>query len=1093
MSRPAAGSSRAGGGRAVDVELHLHTAYSFGQGASLPEEYVTRAAELGYKILAVTDRDSLAGALEFALAAKAWGIRPVTGAELTLRTGGRLVLLAESRRGYANLCRLISLAHRADRRRPALDPAELSGRTEGLVCLTGGRRSDLARLIEGADRAAARDLIRRYLGLFGPQNLFFEVQNNLAPGDRARNRALEALADEFGVGLVATGDVHYHRPDRGLLQGALVAIHHNRPLDLAGQLCYPNDRFYLRPPAELGAAFADYPEAVRNARELAERLAGFDLTRDLGYRLPDFQAEGDRPADVVLAEYCRRRLDEVYNRFTDPVLYRRAQERLEEELRLIAGHNLAGFFLVYRDIVRLIREVAAEVRGSAPVSPVLGRGSSVSSLVCYLIGLSRVDPVAANLFLGRFLNEGMQSLPDIDIDMPREIRERVILRIYQHYGPEHAALVAAVSTFRLRGAVRAVGKALGLPAGEVDRLARLCEDGSARAIRAELRRRPEYRVRLGEALWARFADLVEALAGFPRQLGQHIGGMVISSTPLIEMVPIIPAAIPGRFICQWDKDSCEDAGFAKIDFLSLGMLSAVEEAVDLIAENGGPLIDLSRIPFDDPAVYDMFGRADTIGTFQMGSRAQRQLLVQTRPRNLKELADQDALVRPGPGNGGGGRIYARRKHGLEPVTYDHPKLEPYLAHTYGVMVYQDQAIQAAMAIGGFSPAKADALRRALSRRRSEAAIAAFWEDFRQGALAQGIPEATARRVFDKIRGFSAYGYPQSHAVAFAQLAYQTAWLKLYYPAEFLCALLNNYPLGFYAPDVLVKDAQRHGVVVLPPDVNLSRAKCTIEGGAVRLGLAFVKGIGEAGARAIEEARRDGPFRWLGDLARRVNLPRQALENLILVGACDSFGLGRRELLWQLGLVLGGRRAGGAWQPALPLDPGRLPRLPEMSSWDRMLADYRVMGLSTAYHPLALLRPALGEGVVPLGALGGLPDGTRVVVAGLVVARQRPENARGICFITLHDEFGEADVVILPGLYERHRDTVRTAPLLVVAGRVDRSRGSLSLLAEEVRRLRVPAAGMPAAGHSGPGGWDLRLIEPPGLAALGEVGAAHSFR
>ena len=1086
---------------AVDVELHLHTAYSFGQGASLPEEYVIRAAELGYKILAVTDRDSLAGALEFALAAKAWGIRPVTGAELTLRAGGRLLLLAENRTGYANLCRLISLAHRADRRRPALDPADLAGRTDGLVCLTGGHRSDLARLIAAGDRGAARTLIRRYVDLFGIRNVFLEVQNNLAPGDKARNQALAELGEEFGVGLVATGDVHYHVPERGLLQSALIAIHHNLPLDLAGHLCYPNDRFYLRPPAELGAAFADYPQAVKNARDLAERLAEFDLTRDLGYRLPDFQAEGDRPADAVLAEYCRRRLEEVYNRFTDPGLYRRARERLEEELRLIAMHNLAGFFLVYRDIVRLIREVAAEVRGPRAAlnpTPVLGRGSSVSSLVCYLIGLSRVDPVAANLFLGRFLNEGLQSLPDIDIDMPREIRERVILRIYERYGPDHAALVAAVSTFRLRGAVRTVGKALGLPAGEVDRLARLSEDGSARAIRAELARRPEYRRRLGEPVWARFAELVEALAGFPRQLGQHIGGMVISSTPLIEMVPIVPAAIPGRFICQWDKDSCEDAGFAKIDFLSLGMLSAVEEAVDLIAENGGPLIDLSRIPFDDPAVYDMLGRADTIGTFQMGSRAQRQLLVQTRPRNLKELADQDALVRPGPGNGGGGRIYAPRKHGLEPVTYDHPKLEPYLAHTYGVMVYQDQAIQAAMAIGGFSPARADALRRALSRRRSEQAIAAFWEEFRRGALAQGIPEATARRVFDKIRGFSAYGYPQSHAVAFAQLAYQTAWLKLYYPAEFLCALLNNYPLGFYAPDVLIKDAQRHGVVVLPPDINLSRARCTLEGGAVRLGLAFVKGIGEAGARTIEDARRDGPFRWLGDLVRRTGLPRQALENLILVGACDGFGLGRRELLWQLGLVLGGRRAGGAWQPALPLDPGPVPRLPEVSTWDRMLADYRVMGLSVAYHPVGLLRPALGEGVVPLGALPGLPDGTRVTAAGLVVARQRPENARGLCFITLHDEFGEADVVILPGLYERRRDVIRTAPLLVVAGRIDRSRGSLTLLAEDVGRLRVPvripeSAADPPEGRRPLNPTVLRLIEPPGLAALAGVPAAHSFR
>ncbi len=643
----------------INAELHLHSAYSFGQGASLTEEYVGRAAELGYTHLAITDRDSLVGALEFAQAAKAWSIQPIVGAELSLCGGGRILLLAENRRGYGNLCRLITLAHAQDRRSPALNPLDLKAYTDGLICFTGGHRSDLALLLETRDKAASEGLINRYIQWFGHKSVFLEVQHNLAPGDTDRNRHLNDLAKSKKIGLVATGDVHYHDQARHRLQDTLVAISLNQPLEMLERYRYPNDQFFLRHPKLTERVFASYPKALVNAAMLAERCASFDLTRDLGYQLPAFQTSGYDSADSALADYCRSALDDKYDNRINPSLRRKAEERLEEELRLINMHGLSGFFMVYRDIVQIIREVSTEVRGTGPrgqltIPPVLGRGSSVSSIVCYLIGLSRVDPVTTGLFLGRFLNEGLQSLPDIDIDMPRDVREEVILRVYERYGHEHTALVAAVSTYHIRGAVRAVGKALGLPPGEISRIAKLSQGGSARHIYQEMARRPEYKNRLKEPIWHHFTDLVETIAGFPHHLGQHVGGMIISSTPLVDMVPITPSAISGRYICQWDKDSCEDAGFAKIDFLSLGMLSATEDAVEFIAQGGGPLVDLGRISYDDPSVYDLLCEADTISTFQMGSRAQRQLLVQTLPRNLKELAEQDALVRPGPGNGGGG-------------------------------------------------------------------------------------------------------------------------------------------------------------------------------------------------------------------------------------------------------------------------------------------------------------------------------------------------------------------------------------------------------------------------------------------------------
>jgi error-prone DNA polymerase len=1077
------------------AELHLHSCWSLLEGASTPEELVMRALELGYATLALTDHDGLYGSMEFAQVCKANGIRPITGAELTIASQEgeephHLTLLAADPppAGYSNLCRLITHAYAHDRLAPALDPSLLAEHAEGLICLSGCRKSRLARLVTEGRYREAEAWAKELRDWFGPENFYVELQNNLVYGDRERNRRLAELAATLGVGTVATGNVHYHARERHRLQDVLVAIKHRSTLDGCHRERRENSEYYLKSPEEMAELFRDYPEAVANSRRIAERCA-FDLTSDLDYRFPDFAGEEGEPADEALERLCRRRLGERYGAL-EPGLRREAEERLEEELRLIRHHKLSGFFLVYRDLLELATEVAAEVRGKhsaralGNLPPGRGRGSSVSSIVCYLIGLSHVDPVKCKLFLGRFLNEELASVPDIDLDFARDIREELILRVYERYGHEHAALVSSFATYRIRSAVRDVGKALGLPEAELDKLAKRSEGGSAKNLREEMEALPEFRDRVDAPLWRDLIDLAEQLAGMPRHVSQHVGGMVIASQPLVDLVPVQPAAWEGRYICQWDKDSVDDARFIKVDFLALGMLSAVEECLELIVESGKRPVDLSRIPYDDPAVYDDICRADTVGVFQIESRAQMQTLPRTQPRNLEDLAVQVAIIRPGPIVGGAVNPYVRRRQverdqadrppeERDPVAvYDHPLLEPVLKDTLGVVLFQDQVLEVAMALAGFSAGQGEALRRAMSRKRSHTAMAGFWEQFREGAAEKGVPERVARGIFDKLLAFSEFGFPKSHAAAFAILAYQSAWLRRYYPTEFYTALFNAQPMGFYPPHVLTNDAKRHGIEVLPPDVNRSGAKCIVEplvdGGreALRIGFAYAKNVGPAAAVRIERERAErSEYRSLTDFVRRLALAdgrgalkREGIESLIQVGAFDGFGLPDepsstwRELLWQLGLLY--RSPSPQFPLPLPTAQDEV-SLPDFSDWERLKADYAVLSLSPSYHPMQFLRPYLGEGVVGTAHLAGVADGSMVDVAGLVVCRQRPGTAKGFVFLLLEDEYGMANVVVRPDLYTRYRSLVRTEPFVRIRGRLERRDGTTNLLAEEFEALAVP--------------------------------------
>jgi error-prone DNA polymerase len=1090
------------------VELHCHSAFSFLDGASHPVELAGAAAEQGHEAVALCDHDGIYGAMELAQAAKPLGVRAITGAEVTLDDGSHLTLLCEDRGGYRNLCRLLTKAHAHTRvwaqdagegwaeswaldaprarERPRVEPkvgepavtlADVEAHAEGLVCLSGcARDGAVARRVEAGDHVGAAAAARRLLAAFGPERFRVELQRPFARHDRRRNRLLAELAERLGVPAVATGNVHAHDRSRTALQDAFVAVRNGRTLDESESLRRGNSSHVLAPPEAMAERFSDHPEAVHESGRLADRLR-FDLGEDLGYRYPGSEDPG---ADRRLAELCRHRLDE---RYAGRPTHAAAVGRLEEELRVIASLRLSGFFLLHRDMLELAREVAAEVRGASAARALLppgrGRGSSVSSIVCYLTGLSHVDPVECDLFLGRFLNEEITALPDIDLDFPRDIRDVLIPRVHDRYGPERSALVAAFATYQVRSAIRDLAKTLGLPPGEIERLARYADPWQGNEIEDEVGQvqaaTPKgapaggHPARRRSSRWEALTRLVRDVAGLPRHIGQHSGGMVISTEPLIDVCPVMPAAMEGRQMVQWDKDSCADAGFLKIDLLGLGMLSAVERCVDLIHEARHEHVDLSRIDLGDRRVYREIQEAQTTGVFQIESRAQMQMLKRTLPESLDDLTVQVALVRPGPILGGAVHPYIERKKRLreEPgyeVPYEHPSLEPVLRDTLGAIVFQDQVIEVAMAFAGFTPGEAEGLRRAMSRKRSEAAMRVHEEKFVSGGMANGASEETARRVYDQIVGFSGFGFPKAHSAAFGLLAYQSTWLRVHYGPEFLCALLNEQPMGFYPPDALAHEAQRRGIAVRPPCVAAGRVDCSVEEGAVRLGLGYVSGVRAEEVRALVEERERRPYRSIGDLASRSGAGSETLERLAWAGACDVLIKDptppveerRRQALWLLGAAYPSTATGGGRQLALPLDPEQAPRLREMTAWDRMLADLGSTSVTLNEHPVELMRPGLGPGFLTSAELESTRHGARVRVAGLVVARQRPATAKGVTFMLLEDEAGTINLIVTPPVYERFRLTVRAEPFVIAAGRLERHEGVTNILVEEIARLERPA-------------------------------------
>ena len=1087
------------GKRSPYIELHCHSAYSFLDGTSLPEELAVAACERGYSAMALTDHDSLAGSMEWAQSAPTYGVRPLHGAELScllpdVDAARHLTLLVMNACGWRNLCRIITRAHRdtrVDLRRPRAPAVPLEfvlEHAEGLICLSGC----------ASHGVEDEETMRRLLEGFASERLRVELQRPFLRHDRARNRAREALARRLGLRCVATGDVHAHTRRRALLQDAFVAARHHLTLEASEPLRRGNHGHTLTSPEKMAARFVDHPEAVLESALVAEMLE-FKLDDDLGYQYP---RERDASAQHELAELCHARLEDHYRESSSRMRHE-ARVRMEQELRLIEQLRLAGFFLLHHQMLMLAREVAVEVRGPGSVRSALppgrGRGSSVSSLVCFLTGLSHVDPVENELAIGRFLNEELSSVPDIDLDFPRDIREVLIPRVHDHFGRDRAALVASYPSFRSRAAIRELGKVLGLPPGEIERVARASEgfvpgdwshgdrpfespSGVAGDIVAALGAD-----RVSSSRWEWLARLAAEARGLPRHLSQHPGGMIISTQPLIDCCPIVPAAMAGRQMVQWDKDSCADARFLKIDLLGLGMLSAVERCVELVERTRGKRIDFSRLPYDDEPTFAAIQVADTVGVFQIESRAQMQSLLRTRPRTLKDLTIQVAIVRPGPIQGGAVNPYIERlqKQRADPsyeVPYLHPSLKDVLQETLGTIIFQDQVMEVSQAFAGFSPGQADSLRRAMSRKRAASEIEKLHQSFVEGARRHSGAEAVvAERIWEMVAGFAGFGFPKAHSAAFALLAYQSTWLRVHYGPEFLCALLNEQPMGFYAPDSLVHEAARRGLTLLPADVNASEIDCTVDCNlAVRLGLRYIKDVSRDDIESLVAAREaDGPFHSLGDLAARAGVGRAALEQLAWSGACDRVGGAggsddsaatgspapaessrRRTALWQLGVVTPGRGVPSGTQLALPLDPPGAPALRPLGRLQQLLAEYATTGVTLSGHVMEVLRPRLPDGILRSAQLAEASHGMTVTVAGLVIARQRPGTASGLVFMLLEDESGTANLIIPSALYERQRALVRSEPLLLAVGRLEKlpaAGGAINVLVSGLRALESALA------------------------------------
>jgi error-prone DNA polymerase len=1083
------------------AELHCWSNFSFLEAASHPEELAAAAASAGLAGLALTDRDGLYGAVRFAKAAKEHKLPAICGAELTLELPGaapvrasrparpahevptrtpRIVLLAEDARGYANLCELLSLAQLRGRKRDArarLD--DFAGRTDGLIALSGGANGLVERALRARDDDGAFAIGARLRDLF-PGRFYLELQHHLRPEDGALVHALVALAQRLEVPYVATNGVAYVDRADARLCDVLTCVKYKAALDTAGTLLRPNAEYGLKTPGQMARLFARYPQALANTLAIAERCT-FRLEKLAG-QFPYFPVpEGEASHHSYLRTLVYAGARERYGRpFSAKV-----ERQLEYELGIIARMELSGYFLVVWDISRAAKE--RRVLGQ-------GRGSAANSAVCYALGITAVDPIAGDLLFERFLSEERNEIPDIDIDFAHQDREQVLQYVYERYGRHHAAMVAEVITYRTRSAIRDVGKALGLTLGQVDQIVReydaresLAEavgvdtavtaglpasvarrrdfdagsnivpsrgtpyargfgdvdDTRPRATTAEPLRGP-----VGGDVGVLLLQMCRRIDGFPRHMGIHSGGMVITRDPLMNVAPIEWASMRDRTIVQWDKDDLADLGLIKIDLLGLGMLSLLRDAFALYGRcyPERPPLSLEAIPIDDTPTYEMLQRADSIGVFQVESRAQQSMLPRLKPACFYDIVMQVAIIRPGPIQGDMIHPFLRRRSGLEPVTYPHPKLKPILERTLGVPLFQEQGMRMAMETAGFSGGEADELRRAMGHKRSRDRMAQIYPRLVNGMVANGIEREVADRLFHMLEGFADYGFPESHAASFALLAYASAYVKCHEPAIFCAAILNVQPMGFYSTEVLVNDARRHGVAVEPVTVNASEWWSFVdECGSLRLGFHVVRGMGEAQRANVERALAEGrPFADVLDFARRTNLSRESLENLAAGGAFAPWHATRREAIWAL-RGLDERETRGELGRAMDIDDEPAPHLLDLTPVERTALDIAATGIADV-QPIAHFRAELdARGVLAAGRLPAMPNHLVCTIGGLVITRQRPGTAKGFVFLTIEDETGLVNVIVQPKIYERFRRTIRASQCLIVEGVLQKESGAIDVI------------------------------------------------
>jgi error-prone DNA polymerase len=1038
------------------AELHCKTNFSFLEGASHPDELVDRAAELGYAALAITDRNSLAGVVRAHGAAKQVGLKLLIGAEITPGDGPAALLWASDRAAYGRLARLITRGRRnAPKGQFSAGFADVAEHADGLLAGVLIEQPD-------PDDRAQRAQLARYREALG-NRCYLLAELSLGPNDASRLDRFQALASRARLPLVAAGDVHYHRRNRLALQDVLTAVRLGTTVAEAGAALFPNAERCLKPPDEMTARFARAPQALARTLEIAER-ATFSLD-ELRYEYPEELAP---PGETPLAYLTRLAWQGAAKRYPRGVPDK-VRGLVEHELALIAELRYEAYFLTVFDLVRFARRRGILCQG---------RGSAANSAVCYCLGVTSVDPQRMDVLFERFVSRERNEAPDIDVDFEHERREEVLQYIYEKYGRERAGITAEVITYRPRSAVRDVGKALGLSLDRVDALSKSLEGHHPENLAQRCR---DVGLDPDSSLGRQLLGLVGELLGFPRHLGQHVGGMVITRGPLCELVPIENAAMADRTVIEWDKDDLDELGILKVDCLSLGMLSAIGKCFQFVEQQTGRRLTLATVPPEDPAVYDMICKADTMGVFQIESRAQMSMLPRLRPREFYDLVIEVALVRPGPIQGNMVHPYLRRRAGEEPVTFPNEAVREVLEKTLGVPLFQEQAMRLAVVAAGFTPGEADALRRAMGAWRRPGIIEQFQQRLMEGMIARGLSDEFAERVFLQIRGFGEYGFPESHAASFALLVYVSAWLKHYHPAAFAAALINSQPMGFYAPAQLVRGAREHGVEVRPIDVNHSDWDCTLEPRgaanqtagaarvgsrafepqpALRLGLRIISGLSASHAEALELARRSGPFISLSDVARRARLSRAVLARLARADAFGSLELDRRKALWQ---ALGQENSTSTVdsQPlfaSLPAEDEPPALLPFMPAEQQVLADYNTLGLTLREHPLTFHRHELDAlQVSPARQLARLRHGRLVRVAGLVLVRQRPGTARGITFVTLEDETGTSNLIVHQGVWQRFYRAARTATALLAHGRLQRQGEVIHVLVSRLEDLtdRLP--------------------------------------
>jgi error-prone DNA polymerase len=1030
------------------AELRASSAFSFLDGSSLPEDLVERAAALELPAVALVDRNGVYGAPRFFKAARSACLKALVGAEVSLEPTlasprrpvapsprqplNRLTLLVENRVGYRNLCRLITAgALGKPKGEAAVTWEQVEAHAEGLHVLTGGEDGPVARALASGGIDAAAQRLGRLVQIF-PGRVHVELQRHCRREEEHGNRALVDMARRMRLPLLAANGVRYARPKDKELHDVLTCIRHHTTLDAAGALLSAERERSLKGAAEMAGVFGDLPEALDHAFELSQTL-DFTLA-DLGYRFPEYPL----PPGETPASYLRQLTwNGARSRFRP--LTARAQAQIAKELAMIEKLDLAGYFLIVRDIVHFCLENRILVQG---------RGSAANSAVCYALSITAVDPVKMELLFERFLSEERGEWPDIDLDLPSgDQRERVIQHVYQKYGPHGAGMTANVITYRDRSSAREAAKALGYSPEQVDNLSKALSGWNFGEFKDPM---PELTAEIAaagldpeEPRAKHFLRLFLAIQNLPRHLGQHSGGIVVAAGRLDEVVPLEPAAMQGRVVVQWDKDDCADLGIVKVDLLGLGMLAAMEEAIPIIRAHEKVEVDLAHLPADDPQVYAMLNAADTVGCFQVESRAQMASLPRNAPRRFYDIVIQVAIIRPGPIVGGMVHPFFDRRQGRAPVEYAHPCLEPILARTLGVPLFQEQLLRIAMVAAGFTGGEAEELRRAMGFKRSMEKMGAIEARLRAGMTARGISAAAQEQIVKSITSFALYGFPESHAASFALIAYASCYLKAHHPAAFLAALLNCWPMGFYHPATLVKDAERHGAVVRPIDVTRSGWKCRWEEKGVRLGLRFVKGLSEAAGRAIEDEQVKSAFRSVDDLARRSCLRPAELTLLAHGGALAAFGLTRRAALWQAAKVA---RPAGPLLAKLPVDDPS--PLPEMTPREETASDYETTAMTAGPHLMAHWRQTLREkGILSAAELLHLPDGRRVTTAGAVIVRQRPGTAKGFVFLTLEDETGLCQAIVRPDLFRSNRAVVVGSGSLVVQGKLQKQDGTLSVKAE----------------------------------------------